>query len=232
MDRDSWDQPGRHDSSHNSSTNPQATEAFLAEFQEVWGPVRRPRVVRNGLDLAPVAATRRRPVVLAAGRLWDEAKNLSALAAIAPDLPWPVLVVGEPPRQGMQGAVRHLGRLPCRELRRLMAEAAIFAAPARYEPFGLAILEAAAAGCALVLGRQPSLLELWGDVARFVAPDDPAALRATLLDLIQDQAALARLQAAAAAQALRYDRAPMVAGYRAAYAALLAECGGEKTRAA
>ena len=44
-------------------------------------------------------------------------------------------------------------------------EAAIFARPARYEPFGLAILEAAQAGCALVLGDIPSLRELWADAA-------------------------------------------------------------------
>jgi HEAT repeat protein len=32
MDRDSWDQPGRYDSASNAPKNPQATEAFLAEF--------------------------------------------------------------------------------------------------------------------------------------------------------------------------------------------------------
>jgi HEAT repeat protein len=44
MDRDSWDQPGRHDSSHNSSTNPQATEAFLAEFAALDLPSQRQRI--------------------------------------------------------------------------------------------------------------------------------------------------------------------------------------------
>lgn len=199
------------------------TKAFLAAFRVAWGEVRRPMVVRNGLDLAPIAPQRRRPIVLAAGRLWDEAKNLRALAAIADGLPWPVLVAGEPPRERVEGSVQLLGHLPRAQLRELMAEAAIFAAPARYEPFGLAILEAATAGCALVLGRQPSLLELWGDAARFVPAEDPAALRATLLDLIEDQAALARLQEAATAQARRYGRATMVEGYRRAYAAVLAD---------
>ena len=42
-------------------------------------------------------------------------------------------------------------------------------APARYEPFGLGILEAATQGCALVLGDLPSLVELWKGAARFVA---------------------------------------------------------------
>jgi glycosyltransferase involved in cell wall biosynthesis len=194
------------------------TESFLDAFLATWGPVPRRCVVRNGLDLEPVAPARHRPVVLAAGRLWDEAKNIEALAAVAPELPWPVLVAGEPPPQGLDRRVSHLGRLPRAALRQAMAEAAIFAAPARYEPFGLAILEAAAASCALVLGRTPSLLELWGDAARFVPVDDPAGLRDALLDLIEDRAALALLQEAARTRAARFNRAAMVAGYREVYA--------------
>lgn len=197
------------------------TAAFLRDFQEAWGPVRRPRVVRNGLNLPGAPAGRRRPVVLAAGRLWDDAKNLAALVAVAADLPWPVLVAGDPPAGGGVGAgVRHLGRLPGGDLRRAMAEAAVFAAPARYEPFGLAVLEAAASGCALVLGRVPSLLELWGDAALFAEPDDPASLRAALLELIEDPEKLRRLQAAARERSRAFGRAPMVEGYLAACAGL------------
>ena len=43
-----------------------------------------------------------------------------------------------------------------------MARASIYALPARYEPFGLSILEAALSGAALVLGDIPSLREVWG----------------------------------------------------------------------
>ena len=56
--------------------------------------------------------------------------------------------------------------------------AAIYALPARYEPFRLEVLEAAAPGCALVLGDIASLRELWDGAALFVAPDDDRALRA------------------------------------------------------
>ena len=48
--------------------------------------------------------------------------------------------------------------------------------PARYEPFGLSILEAALSGCALVLGDLPSLRELWdrrGDVRPAGRPRGP-----------------------------------------------------------
>lgn len=195
------------------------SEAFLADFAATWGALRRPRVILNGLDLELPPATKR-PVILAAGRLWDEAKNVAALAQIVPNLPWPVLVAGEPPRAGFGDRVRCLGRVPRPELHALMAAAAIFAAPARYEPFGLAVLEAARSGCALVLGQVPSLVEVWGDAARFVAPDDPEGLRRTLLALIEDRAARTALQAAALARSGAYGGRRMTDGYLALYAEL------------
>lgn len=201
------------------------TDAFLRDFLAAWSPMRRPCVVQNGLDIEP-PATERQPVILAAGRLWDEAKNIGALAAVAPALPWPVQVAGEPPRDGVADGVRHLGRLSRAELRDRMAGAAIFVAPARYEPFGLAILEAAAAGCALVLGRQASLVELWDGAARFVPANDHGLLRETLLELIGDRAELDRLGRAARQRATRFSRARMVDGYLALYAELLAEGAG------
>ena len=59
--------------------------------------------------------------------------------------------------------------------------------PARYEPFGLSPLEAALAGCALVLGDIPSLREVWGDAALYVRPDDPDALRQAIAALAGDR---------------------------------------------
>lgn len=197
------------------------TEAFLGDFAACWGPLTHPRIVPNGLDLAITPASRRRPVILAAGRLWDEAKNVKALVEIAPGLPWPVLLAGDALGEEPAPGVRWLGRLPRAELHALMAEAAIFAAPAHYEPFGLAALEAARCGCALVLGKIPSLVETWGDAARFVAPGDLAGLRRTLLDLIDDREAISRLQAAAGQRAALYSRQRMVEGYEALYAELL-----------
>jgi glycosyltransferase involved in cell wall biosynthesis len=157
---------------------------------------------------------------------------MEALAAVARDLPWPVEVAGDAPAPGLVrgvapgGALRHLGRLTPARLHGLMAGSEIFAAPARYEPFGLAVLEAALMGCALVLGNVPTLVELWGDAARFVAPDDPDALRGTLMDLIGDPAARRRLQAAARRRARAYSRRMMTVGYLEAYAGLRAPATG------
>ncbi len=202
------------------------TQAFLEEFRGAWGGRLPPaRVVPNGLDLPSVSDVTKRPFVLAAGRLWDEAKGVAALAEAARRLPWPVLVAGDGPAgEGL----RHLGHLPPGELRALMAEAAIFAAPARYEPFGLAVLEAAASGCALVLGDVPTLRELWDGTARFVSRNEPGdTLTGALLDLTGDEAERERLGAAARERARAFTRGRMVEGYLAAYADLLARAPGE-----
>ena len=196
------------------------TAAFLAAFADAWDPLPPARVVQNGLDLPPPPAGPRRPVVLAAGRLWDEAKGIASLAAVAPLLPWPVEVAGEAAAVGE--GLHHLGRLAPAELHARMAEAAIFAAPARYEPFGLGILEAATQGCALVLGEVPSLVKLWKGAARFVPPGEPEALQAALAELIADASARERLAAAARERAADYTRARMAEGYLGLYADLLA----------
>ncbi|HET6468463.1 MAG TPA: glycosyltransferase family 4 protein, partial [Geminicoccaceae bacterium] len=201
------------------------TRSFLEEIAGLYGPLPRPTMIHNGRDLAlPAGAGEgpRRPVILAAGRLWDEAKNVAALAQVAPRLPWPVLVAGEPPAEGGLQGVTHLGRLEPPDLLARMAEAEIFAAPARYEPFGLAVLEAAATGAALVLGDIPTLRELWDGAARFVPPDDPEALLATLRELIEDAPARRALQTAARTRARAHGRARMAEGYLALYEELLA----------
>jgi glycogen synthase len=159
-------------------------------------------VIPNGVDLAAFSPLLKRPVVLAAGRIWDMAKNLAALDAVAPELAWPVEIAGdvEHPESGIAGFanVRLLGRLSPTRLALQFGVASIFAAPARYEPFGLAILEAAAAGCALVLGDILSLRENWDGAAVFVDPGDRSALQSAVKRLIAN--ADQRLSLAAAAQ--------------------------------
>jgi glycogen(starch) synthase len=114
----------------------------------------------------------------------------------------------------------------------VMSEAEIFCAPALYEPFGLAVLEAAISGAALVLSTAPSFVELWGKAARFVEPDDVDGLAGTLLDLIEDPVARAQLQVAARERAAAFSRARMTAAYLALYADLVAGHPQPRERAA
>ncbi|MDQ3288009.1 MAG: glycosyltransferase family 4 protein [Pseudomonadota bacterium] len=201
------------------------SRSMLGRLEHHYGPLRNPRVIYNART--PAATNdliRREPLILAAGRLWDPAKNIGALSAVAPGLDWPILVAGEHRHPNGHDLdlpdVRLLGPLSSSELAEWMARASIYALPARYEPFGLSALEAAQAGCALVLGDIDSLHEVWGDAALFVDPDDHAALAAVLRRLIADPVLRAGHVARARARAVRYAPDAMVDAYRRAYSEL------------
>jgi len=123
---------------------------------------------------------------------------------------------GTPPEH-----LHYLGRLSSSEMAERYGRACIFALPARYEPFGLSILEAALSGCALVLGDIPSLRELWAGAAIFVPPDDPDSLTQALHRLIADPAYLSAQGDLARRHARSYGTERMVARYLDAYAELL-----------
>lgn len=201
------------------------TRAMLDALEAHYGPLGRTRVIHNGRSVR--AAGGAEPLVLAAGRVWDEAKNLATLSRVAPRCPWPIEVAGPERAPGAGDAVRlpgvrQLGALSPSELRRRMARAAIFAAPARYEPFGLCALEAARCGCALVLGDIASQRELWDGAACFVPPGDPAALERTLRTVIAEEDLRVSLVQRARDRARRYGAAAMGAGYHACYRELIA----------
>jgi glycosyltransferase involved in cell wall biosynthesis len=67
-----------------------------------------------------------------------------------------------------------------------MRRAAIFAGPSRYEPFGLAVVEAAASGAALVLSDIPTFRELWDGAALFVGTDNVAGWSLAFATLAAD----------------------------------------------
>lgn len=201
------------------------TEAMLTELRRYYGPLHADRVIPNGRTAALFASTSKEPFIFTAGRLWDEAKNVALLDRIAHDLAWPVYVAGEPRhpdgREVAFNALRPLDRLSATALAGWLSRAAIYALPARYEPFGLAPLEAALSGCALVLGDLSSLREVWGEAALFVPPDDPEALRAALQRLIEDSSLWEGMARRAHAQAICYPSDRMAAGYLAVYQKLI-----------
>jgi glycosyltransferase involved in cell wall biosynthesis len=165
------------------------------------------RVVPNGRALVTDGHRRKEPFVLGLGRFWDAAKNLAVLQRA--ECPWPVVLAGE-------GTA--LGKLPPREVLALLERAAVFASPARYEPFGLGILEAGLAGCALVLGDIPSLREVWGDAALFAPPGDDEALVAALRLVAHDAELREELAQRARRRASRYTPERMADGYLDVYA--------------
>jgi glycosyltransferase involved in cell wall biosynthesis len=206
------------------------TGAMLNALQTHYGPLPATQVIHNGRNprlFRPERGAAKQPMILAVGRLWDEAKNISALDSVAGEVAWPIYVAGEDQHptggQAQFGRVRTLGKLPPRELASWMAKAAIYAFPARYEPFGLSVLEAALSGCALVLGDIDSLRELWGNAALFVAPDDTQALASALQQLTADGALRTQMAQAARRRAQQYTLSAMGAAYWQAYQSLLVD---------
>ena len=199
------------------------TSALGDTMGELYRPRTQPAVIHNGASPPASAPAEKDRSILAAGRMWDAAKNLSLLVEAAKDLKWPVLIAGAAAESAVNAAdgIELLGELSHAELTAHMRRAAIFTSPARYEPFGLAVLEAANAGCALVLSDIPSFRELWEGAALFVRPDDAAGLRAALADLASDTDKRARLQHAALERARRYSMRQMTAAYRRLYRSLL-----------
>ena len=208
------------------------TRAMLSSLHTHYGNFEHGRVIPNGRSADSYSIGDKQPFILSAGRVWDKAKNVSALEAAAPGLEWPVLIAGEtrhPDGGGVEGSnLKLLGSLAPETLSTLMASASIFALPARYEPFGLSILEAALSGCALVIGDIPSLRENWDGAAEFVQPDDADQLRRTLNALIEDPARRREIAKRSELRALEFMPSRMVAGYLSTYAWLLREFAGRK----
>jgi glycosyltransferase involved in cell wall biosynthesis len=199
------------------------TYAFGDVVRDLYQPRPPQTVIWNGIAPARSPLGNETPLILAAGRMWDAAKNLSLLAEAARDLDWPVFVAGTTASSAGKLAcgIEIMGELSHAELAGRMGRAAIFVSPARYEPFGLSVLEAAAAGCALVLSDIPGFHELWNGAALFFSPNDVSALRAALTDLCGDPDARASLQRAARARARRYSLSRMSAAYVRLYCSLL-----------
>jgi len=198
------------------------TDFMLTALEKHYGLVPVRLLIPNGRDPTQFTPRAKEEFVLTAGRFWDEAKNLSALDRVAPNLPWPVYACStDVPACVESGAsaahVHMLGPQPSHRLASWMGRASIYALPARYEPFGLSILEAALAGCALALGDIPSLREIWDDAAIYVAPEDTDALETALNLLIEDESLRLDVAARARSRALMFSPQRMAQRYGAAY---------------
>ena len=101
---------------------------------------------------------------------------------------------------GLADRVRFLGQLDHAEALARLAHADLFVMPGVQEPFGVAFIEAMAAGLPAVGGAGeggPADITAAGEGMLTVTPGDPAALASLLARLDGDRAELARLGAAA-----------------------------------
>jgi glycogen synthase len=209
------------------------SQFMAAEIDRWYGPLPQITTIYNCRQQGAYVPARKQEFVLCCGRLWDEGKNVGALDRASESLLWPVFVAGEDkhPDGGRPrlNRIRPMGQLPAPELADWFSRAAIYALPARYEPFGLSVLEAALSGCALVLGDIPSFREIWHDAAMFVPPDDDEALAIAINALARNTALREKLSGRARDRALAFTPERMLEGYLDVYGQAQARYKGART---
>ena len=191
---------------------------------------RRAQVIHNGRDpdlFEPADA--KTNCGLAVGRLWDEAKQIKLLMEHAQSVPVKIAGAASPPGNGRAFAipsntnVTFCGEQDEAGLRSLYSDAAMYAATSRYEPFGLAPLEAALSGCALIANDIPTFHELWGNTAFYFKHNDADSL-ADAIRTLSENSALRFEYGSRARQLARqhFTSARMVAEYEDLYTSLTA----------
>lgn len=183
-------------------------------------PVQR-RIIPNGVVLPSIPESHRRLQAVTAGRLWDEAKDISLLRSVHSSIPF--VIAGAVDCDGAEAALiakaRYCGELTKEELLHLFSGSEIYVCTSRYEPFGLAPLEAALCGCAVVARDIESLREVWGDSAAYFSNAEELS---DILNLFaKDPAYLQNQQQLSLIRAKRFTRKRMIAEYRALYTSVL-----------
>ncbi|MGA7319518.1 MAG: glycosyltransferase family 4 protein [Candidatus Sulfotelmatobacter sp.] len=137
--------------------------------------------------------------VLSVGRLVDAGKQVFLLTQHAH--PFPVCIIGAeqtvpvprvPIRADVkvstaEASVAIRGPQTEAQLRALYSRAAVYAATPRYEPLGMATLDAAFSRCAIVANDIPSFREVWGDAALYFRTNDASSLATILRQFDSDR---------------------------------------------
>ena len=191
---------------------------------------RRTQVIHNGRDPDLFkSADPKTNRVLAAGRIWDEAKQINLLMEHTQAVP--VKIAGSATHPGSGRAfvitsntnVTFCGEQDEAGLRSLYSASAMYAATSRYEPFGLAPLEAALSGCALIANDIPTFHELWGDAAFYFKHNDADSLADAIRALSENPALRVEYGHRARRQARQhFTSTRMVAEYEEIYSSLTA----------
>ena len=168
------------------------TRWMLDQVRQLYGQSKTGKVVHNGRTSKMFEPNvEKQEYALSVGRLWDAGKQANLL--LRDDLPLTTILVG--PEQSPAGAIasaQSMGHLPKlwmkgaqseAELRQLFARAAIYIATSRYEPFGLAAVEAAFSRCAIVANDIPTFRELWVDDAVYFERNNSQSLLLTIQEL-------------------------------------------------
>jgi glycosyltransferase involved in cell wall biosynthesis len=170
------------------------TRWMLGRIERHYAHPRLGLVIYNGRsrDLF-LPETPKEEFALSVGRLWDQAKQMNLLSEISSPIPLFIAGAEEHP-EGRAGGAKHnalgvkfLGVQQQEEMRELYACAAVYVAASCYEPFGLAALEAALSGCAILVNDIETFREVWGDAALYFERNSAQDLERKLYALQSDK---------------------------------------------
>ena len=176
-----------------------ANSTGIERLAREWG-AKATRVVHLGTDLPAPVAPSPLPLVATVGHLVARKRHADVLRALAEVPGTRYLVIGEGPERaalarlaaelGMSDRVELAGQLAPAEALRRAREAWLFAMPSIAEAFGVAYVEAMAAGVpAIGCAGEPGPEEIAaaGGGIVLTPPRDPAALSVTIRELLADR---------------------------------------------
>jgi len=184
-------------------------------------------VIPHGFDPPPVSHVDRQRRLLLVSRLFPRKGVQYFLEAVAglPRNGWEIIVAGDGPsraelesqaaRLGVE--VRFAGFVQGQELQDLYAGGTIFVFPSLRESFGVVLLEAMNAGCAVIASAISGIPEVVGDAGVLVPPANVPALREALSTLMSNEAAVAGYQAKAQERATLFRWPAIIRQYETLY---------------
>jgi glycosyltransferase involved in cell wall biosynthesis len=171
---------------------------FLKQKILSVAPSVRVEVVPNGLDISRFPAAAKTKSILLCSRLFKFKGFQYFIEAIRDlQLDWQVNVIGDGPylaelkklAENSKTKINFTGWLDKNspEYIRLFSESLIFVFPSQAENFPTVLLEAMAAGMAVITSRAGGCPEAVGDAGVYIQPDDATNIRQALLNVINNE---------------------------------------------
>jgi len=208
------------------------------------------RVIPNGVDLSEFSGLRRQrqprdeAELLFVGRVYPRQKGLDylvkALAQLPPQRRVRLVVVGEDwggvadlrslaRTLGIEDRILFKGLLARDEVLRAYASADVFVLPSLFEPFGIVLLEAMAAGLPVVASRVGGIVDVVedGKTGLLVPPRNPQAIADAIERLLSNPTLRQRMGAEARMRAPAYSWEELVPRILEVYREAMVEAGGD-----
>ena len=147
------------------------------------------KIIYNGIDYKPHSCVKESPTLVTFGNMSDSSKHINLLLNMAYRLPdnIKIKIIGDSQLdRKLPKNVEFLTNLSNFERWEVYKNSSIYLALSNYESNGLASIQAAYSGCAILANDIPSCKELWGDCAYIFDRDDANSLMRCINNLVEN----------------------------------------------